>query len=43
MTTEQCYVVLGTIYLAPYLDPVYCQVMGCCLLIAAACKSLGWL
>jgi len=43
MTTEQYFAVLGTIYIAPHLSPLYCQVVGACLLLAALCKSLGWL
>jgi hypothetical protein len=43
MTTEQYFAVLGTIYIAPHMHHVFGRVVGFCLLLAAACKSLGWL
>jgi len=43
MTTEQYLVVLGTIYLAPHVHPLYCQVVGCGFIIVAGCIGLGWL
>ena len=43
MTTEQFFLIIGTIYIAPHAHPVYGQVSGFVLLLAAACKSLGWL
>jgi hypothetical protein len=41
MTTEQFFAVLGTIYIAPHMHPIYGHVMGFGLLVAAACKSWG--
>jgi len=43
MTTEQYFAVLGTIYIAPHVHPVYGQLAGIAFLLAAACKDLGWL
>jgi len=43
MTDTQYLVILGTIYLAPYINAVYCQFIGALMLLAAAAKGLGWL
>jgi len=43
MTTEQYLVMLGTIYIVPHTNPIYCQVAGCGFLIVAGCKGLGWI
>jgi hypothetical protein len=41
MTTEQFFLILGTIYLARFADPIFSHVMGLGFLMAAACKVLG--
>jgi hypothetical protein len=41
MNTEQFFVVLGTIYIAPHVNSNQGHVTGFILLIAAVCKSLG--
>jgi hypothetical protein len=41
MTTEQFFLILGTIYIAPHIHPIYCQLTGVLFLITAACKGLG--
>jgi hypothetical protein len=43
MTTEQFLLILGTIYIAPHLNPFYCQAAGMVLIGVAACKGLGWI
>ena len=43
MTAEQFFAVLGTIYIAPHMHPIYGQVVGFGFLLAAACKGLGWI
>jgi hypothetical protein len=42
MTTEQL-LILGTIYIAPHMHPIYCHVMGSIFMFGAVCKALGWL
>ena len=42
MTTEQL-LILGTIYIAPHMNPIYCHVMGSIFILSALCKTLGWL
>ena len=41
MTTEQYFVILGTIYIAPHMHPAFCHVMGAMFMLVAACKTLG--
>jgi hypothetical protein len=41
MNTEQFFAVLGTIYIAPHMHPIYGHVVGFGLLVAAVCKGLG--
>jgi len=41
MTTEQFFAVLGTIYIAPHMHPIFGHVAGFGLLVAAVCKGLG--
>jgi hypothetical protein len=43
MTAEQFLLVLGTIYVAPHLNPFYCQTVGVVLFGVAICKVLGWI
>ena len=40
MTTEQFFAVLGTIYIAPHMHPIFNHVVGFSFLVAAVCKSL---
>ena len=42
MTTEQL-LILGTIYIAPHMSPIYCHVMGSIFMFGAVGKALGWL
>jgi hypothetical protein len=41
MTTEQFFLILGTIYIAPHMSRIYCSVMGSLFMLGAACKGLG--
>jgi hypothetical protein len=41
MTTEQFFLILGTIYIAPTVSPIFANVAGFGFLILAACKKLG--
>jgi hypothetical protein len=41
MTSEQYFVILGTIYLAPHISPVYCKVAGLIFLLVAIGKQFG--
>lgn len=41
MTSTQMTILLGTIYIAPYLNKHYSLSVGCILLIIAAVKELG--
>ena len=41
MTPEQFLLILGTIYIARVVDPIFCYVMGWGFAIAAVCKGLG--
>lgn len=43
MTDTQLLLLLGTIWIAPYMNEVYSKVMGCMFILVAACKGLGWL
>ena len=43
MTDTQLLVMLGTIWIAPHAKWWYGQLIGCIILIVAACKGLGWL
>jgi hypothetical protein len=43
MTAEQYFLILGTIYIAPHMSPIYCSVMGSLFMLGAACKALGWI
>jgi hypothetical protein len=43
MTEVQMLIILGTIWIAPTLNPKYCQVVGLIFLIVAPIKGLGWL
>jgi hypothetical protein len=41
MTTSQFLVIIGTIYIAPYLNKYVAQAIGLIFLIVAACRDLG--
>jgi len=41
--TEEYFLILGTIYIAPHLHPAYCHVMGILFMVGAACKGFGWI
>lgn len=43
MTDSQFLVLLGTVYLAPQLHPIVGNFTGLLLILAAACKGLGWI
>ena len=35
--------VLGTIWIAPFMNEVFSKIMGCTFILVAACIGLGWL
>lgn len=41
MSTNEFLVVIGTIWIAPHLNPSYCQITGLIFLLVAVCKGLG--
>jgi hypothetical protein len=43
MTDTQLLLLLGTIWIAPYMNEVFSKLMGCMFIILAACKGLGWI
>ena len=43
MTTEQLFLILGTIYIAPHAPSAQGLVAGYVLLLAGAIKALGWI
>ena len=43
MTETQYLTILGTIWVAPYVNKWYALVTGVVLLIISLCKSVGWL
>ena len=43
MTETQFLTILGTIWIAPYVNKWYALVSGLVLLLQSFCKSMGWL
>ena len=43
MTDTQLLLLLGTIWIAPYMNEVYSKIVGCIFILVAVCKGLGWL
>ena len=43
MTDTQFFTILGTIWIAPYVNKWYAQFTGLAFLLIGVCKGLGWL
>jgi hypothetical protein len=43
MTDTQLLLLLGTIWIAPFMNEVYSKIMGCIFILVASFKGLGWL
>jgi hypothetical protein len=43
MTDTQMLIILGTIWVAPYVNQYYGLTVGCIFLIVGSCYGLGWL
>ena len=43
MTTEQYFLIIGTIYIAPHMHSFYGHLMGSIFMFGAVCKALGWI